>query len=126
MRVLITMPHFYRPKADAFHGSEKADFAGRLAALKSSLISLYQTFGRGQSHIERPRSSCNDRVSFDLDVVICTTGDSYLVNDLPSYLFIHHRTQASPKLLGYACHEVLAGKPRVLRLLLFYRRRPPN
>lgn len=108
MRVLVTIPHFFRTEAVAGHGSEKGDTAGRAAAMTACLTTLRQTFGYGQAHMENSGRRCNGRLGTDIDIVVCTTGDAHLVAHLPGHLFRHHATNAEPRLLGYECHTILA------------------
>lgn len=109
MRILVTIPHFFRHAATAAYGSEKGDLQGRGRALIGCLTALKQTFGRDQSYMENLRLRCNDRISSDVDIVLCTTGNAHLAGHLPAHLFTHHQTQAEPRLLGYECHAVLAS-----------------
>lgn len=108
MRVLVTIPHFFRKAEVAAYGSEKGDGAQRRQAIFACLMSLHQTFGHGQAYTENVRVRCNGLLSAGLDVVVCTTEGAHLVDSLPSDLFRHHPTEADPRLLGYECHTVLA------------------
>ena len=117
MRILFTMPHFYRPLASppggppgykSIHGSGTAKAEHRLRVIANCLFSLHQTFGRRQSYIAAPTVPCNGRVAAQLEIVVCTTGGHHLVDRLPRGLFRHHNTTAEPLFLGYECHEVLA------------------
>jgi hypothetical protein len=51
----------------------------------------------------------NESSAFELDVVVCTTGDHHLVErlGLPPGLFTHEPTNAEGPLLGFECHRVL-------------------
>jgi hypothetical protein len=109
MRILITIPHFYRASTTAAHGSESADASRRVQALTACLLSMHQTFGPEQAHMEDVKTRCNDGVAATVDVVICTTGEFHLLRHIPSDLFRQHSTQAEPRLLGYECHEVLSS-----------------
>lgn len=108
MRILMTIPHFYRAKSDAAHGSEKADASARLRVLHRCLTSLHSTFGRGQTYMASSNLRSNTNLTSGIDVVVCTTGDAHLLDRLPPGLFRHHSTDAQPRFLGYECHAVLA------------------
>jgi len=114
MRVLFTIPHFYRPKPaapdgrESLHGSGSAKADGRVRALSRCLLSLWETYGRWQSFIGAASIPCNGGVASEIDIVVCTTGDDHLVARLPQGLFRHRSTSAEPMFLGYGCHEVLA------------------
>jgi len=114
MRILITIPHFYRAKAGApdgrepLHGSGAAKAEGRVQALTRCLFSLCETFGPQQSFIGSPNIPCNGSVASQIEIVVCTTGNHHLMNRLPQGVFRHHSTGTEPLFLGYSCHEVLA------------------
>lgn len=114
MRLLFTIPHFYRPRppspgAEPVHGSEAALGDVRARALLDCLTALHQTFGTRQAHLADPRSPCNRLIASEITVVLCTTRGHHLAHRLPAHLFRHHETDAEPRLLGYECHAVLAG-----------------
>lgn len=113
MRLLFTIPHFYRPapsaaKVEPLHGSEAASGDRRLRALTACVTALHQTFGNQQAHISAAATPCNGLLAADVSVVLCTTGGHHLADHLPRHLFQHHETAAEPRLLGYECHAVLA------------------
>lgn len=110
MRILFTVAHFYRAKANAGHGSERADSAHRVNALTNCLAALHQNFGIGQGFIGRPPGPCNQDLSGSVEVVVCTAGEDHLLGQTPGHLFEHRRTSAEPRLLGYECHAVLAER----------------
>lgn len=109
MRILFTLPHFYNPKGGGSYGSLKPDPRPRATALANAIFGLHHTFGRKQGLQVYPIVPGNDFQSADIDVVVCTTGPSHLLEQLrlPAGLFRHHATRAEPMLLGYECHEVL-------------------
>src|SRR5450759_2950642 len=121
MRILFTIPHVYRQRGAKFqstsmasrpepvHGSDSAGAEVRARALTMCLTSLHQTFGIHQAHIMNITTACNDLITAEIEVVICTTtGADNLVDRLPGHMFRHHPTNAEPLLLGYECHAVLA------------------
>ena len=113
MRILFTIPHFYRPKsapdgAEPLHGSGAVSADRRVVALARCVLSLCETFGSHQSFIGKPTTPCNGAIASQIDIVVCTTGNHHLIDRLPPDLFRHHSTFAEPMFLGYSCHQVLA------------------
>lgn len=111
MRILFTVVHYYRPNQKGFHGSERASQNNkRVNHLGICLLSLHQTFGQNQGRMRPERKyhrRTNDLFRSHIEVVVCTTGDSHLLADVPARLYRQHATTAEPRLLGYECHEVL-------------------
>jgi len=112
MKILVTIPHFFRQQIDAKHGSQKNPTA-RLQALTNCILSLHQLFGKQQSMIqigERIAINANNSQDNVLDIIICTTGDYHLINQikLPTNFYQHYPTKAEPMLLGFECHQILA------------------
>ncbi|WP_159789002.1 calcium-binding protein [Sodalinema gerasimenkoae] len=120
MRVLLTIPHYFNPQGSNAHGSLQTNPQPRIEGLTACLRSLYETFGTGQSYyahdaeqsrVERQPANCYSRV--ELDVVICTTADFHLLDQLdqlrvPSALFRRESfSLEDPKWLGLGCHLVL-------------------
>ena len=111
MRILFTIPHYFRPSRRGFHGSERAA-AERVDSLTRCLSSLHQHFGeKRQGVINGPRHClvpANEELWNELEVVVCTTGSDHLLTELPAGLYRQHGAPSvSPRLLGYACHKVL-------------------
>ncbi|MCC5896464.1 MAG: calcium-binding protein [Phormidium sp. BM_Day4_Bin.17] len=117
MRVLLTIPHYFNPQGSNAHGSLQANPQPRIEGLTACLRSLYETFGTGQSYYAHnaeqsrvERQPANERTQVELDVVICTTADFHLLDQLPipSALFRHESfTLEDPKWLGLGCHLIL-------------------
>jgi hypothetical protein len=111
MKILFTIPHFFRQQNNAKYGSQRNP-EPRIQALTSSILSLQQLFGKSQLMIkvgERIAIPANNLQSTDIDIFICTTGNSHLIEKipLPPDLFTHHKTNAEPLLLGFECHKIL-------------------
>jgi hypothetical protein len=110
MRILVTIPHYYKA-ADGAHGSSSASSLGRrIQALSEAILALHQLCGYRTCEIDIARKTAIPLPSTcHVDIVVCTTGTNHLVPELPlpSGLFRHHATQAEPLMLGFECHAVL-------------------
>ncbi|BBK30189.1 hypothetical protein EDC65_0102 [Stella humosa] len=125
-RVLFTIAHYYAASRDGKYGSTRASARdARRDALARTISCLHDAVVQPQCLVHGPIHGflpANDADATEIEVVVCTTGDDHLVDelDLPPGTFRHHRTQAEPKLLGYECHAVLrdaaAGYDRVCYL----------
>jgi len=112
MRVLVTIPHFCRKPmpgaAPGLYGSESGDIAARRNQVARCLAALQQSFGPRQSLVSSPPDRpANDTLAAALDVVLVTSGDQHLADELPSHLFLRFPTQADPRCLGFVCHELM-------------------
>jgi hypothetical protein len=112
MRILFTIAHFFNPDSKGKHASQRKDPQPRLLALSQSLAALHQLFGKSQSIInigQRLAFPANQPQAYDLDIIICTTKDNHLLDQLPlpSHFYKHYPTQAEPLLLGFECQAVL-------------------
>ena len=113
MRILFTLPHYFRPSRRGFHGSER-EASERIASLTRCLSALHQHFGeKTQGVLDGPRQRvvpANDVLENQLEVVVCTTGSDHLLAELPAGLCRPKATDVPPRLLGYACHAVLRDR----------------
>ncbi len=114
MRILITIPHYFAPAGDRTHGSLGSDPRVRVAALTQCLRALYLTAATSQEmwfreHDHLTPQSISQANDTTLDVVICTSGQNHLLDQLapPYHTFRHVPTDAAPPLLGFECHAVL-------------------
>ena len=83
MRILITIPHFFKPEKNGRHGSKLKDPQPRLEALTKSIAALHQLFGKSQSIIDINRRLAipvNQPQAHDLDIVSCNKNDKYQSN----------------------------------------------
>jgi hypothetical protein len=117
MRVLVAIPHYFRP-ADGpsqparWHASLAGDPAPRLAALRGCITALHQLYGGAQRIIDQTTlhaRPANAPGACDLDIVVCTTGQDHLIPylALPPESFRLHPTDCPPLFLGFECHAVL-------------------
>jgi hypothetical protein len=112
MRILFTIAHFFRPDNQGKHASQRKDHRPRVHALTQSITNLHQLFGNSQSIInigQRLAFPANQSQEIKLDIIICTTQDCHLLEQLPlqSHFYRHYPTQAEPLLLGFECQAVL-------------------
>lgn len=112
MRILFTLAHFFNPSNSGRHGSQRKDPHLRIQALTQCLTNLHQLFSKSPCIIDiaqRLAIPANQSQSHDIDIVICTTQDSHLLEQvpLPSHFYKHHPTKAEPMLLGFECQAVL-------------------
>ncbi|MFM6399959.1 calcium-binding protein, partial [Planktothrix sp.] len=92
--------------------SQSSNPQPRLTALSQSLTTLHQVFSKCQSIInihQRFAVPVNQPLANNLDIVICTTQDCHLLDQLPvpDHFYQHYPTQAEPMLLGFECQAVL-------------------
>lgn len=110
MRILFTIPHYFKPTS-GFYGSARANPDARIVALTRALEAIHTNFGPRQGLLNaqtRQLDETNGQFRAKADVVLCTTEGAHLIADLPQHLFTEHATSAEPMFLGYECHDVLA------------------
>jgi hypothetical protein len=112
MRILFTVAHFFSPDGKGKHASQRKDPRSRLLGLGQSVAALHQLYGKAQSMIhlgQRLALPGNRPQAHDLDIIICTTKDNHLLNQLPlpTYFYKHHATDVEPLMLGFECQAVL-------------------
>jgi len=111
MRVLFTIAHYFKSDSGQ-HGSQGKSPKPRLQALTLNISALHQLFSKSQGMIEIARRvtlPVNQSQTCDLDIVICTTQNDHLLDQLslPYHFYRHHPTQVEPLLLGFECQAVL-------------------
>ncbi|MEA5573052.1 calcium-binding protein [Calothrix sp. UHCC 0171] len=112
MRILFTIAHFFRPDSQGKHASQRKNPQPRIQALTQSITNLHQLFGKSQSIIniaQRLAFPANQPQRSQLDIIICTTQDCHLLEQLslPPHFYQNYVTQAEPLLLGFECQAVL-------------------
>ncbi|MBW4671204.1 MAG: calcium-binding protein [Cyanomargarita calcarea GSE-NOS-MK-12-04C] len=112
MRILFSIAHFFRPDSKGKHASQRKNPQPRIQALTQTITNLHQLFGKSQSIInigQRLAFPANQPQGSQLDIIICTTQDCHLLDQLslPSHFYQHYPTQAEPFLLGFECQAVL-------------------
>jgi hypothetical protein len=120
MRILVAIPHFFALRRDAssrpprYH-SESARPESRSAAVSQCILALHQRFGSQQGILniaERRVQPANDHLASDVHVVVCTTDEQHLLNQLPidPGLYQHQPVDIDPKMLGFCCRRVLRDR----------------
>jgi len=114
MKLLFTVPHFYKPLDGIEYSASSSSAQSRIDALNKLILALHQQFGSLQyalnyetgkpfQILEAPRH--------EIAIKICTTGDCHLLNQLsiPKNLYTHSPTSAEDLMLGFECHRILQG-----------------
>lgn len=125
MRILITIPHFFRNMAateiaeagQTDFGSFQSGRDRRLACLNACLegvmlaggsheYELAHTTGVVGGMVVRRSTGCS------IDVVLAVHGDHHLAGaiDAPDRVEVVHFDNRHPKLLGFGCHELMAKR----------------
>lgn len=113
MRVLVTIPHYQKQSDSPLYGSLKEPRERRVAALRATLTCLHEAFGQrhyAPSLKSADVCSANQTTAIsELKVILCVMGDEHVLPDLnlPDGFFHRCACEGDPRLLGFACHEVL-------------------
>jgi len=111
-KILVTIPHYFRPKAKGTYDSERSSAEERASAVESAILSLWENLGGRTAIFETKNRKLVDRpVRRQIDIRLVTAGDDHLVLSLQRVqgLFRHAPTNIeNPRLLGFECHRVLA------------------
>lgn len=120
MKVLVTIPHFYNAAGSGKYGSTSRDAEARTRALSGCVAGLRQSLGPSQAflyclhqHIPGRGNGrlvgVNEHKSGLLDIAICTTGQSHLLDllGLPEGFFHRQPVNSDPMLLGFGCQQAL-------------------
>jgi hypothetical protein len=120
MRILAAIPHYYSVSGGSSpdgrdHGSVGPHAAARVVALSTCISSLHQLYGPAQHVIDqatRVAVPANSRNVGQVDIIICSTGDSHLLSRLsvPAGSYKRHGADCPPALLGFECHAVLRDR----------------
>lgn len=115
MRLLVTIPHYFRHTGAAApergaggYGSESGDAAGRAAQVARCIAALHQAFGPRQDLACTPGVvQANTTLRGEVEVALVTTGDQHLADLLPRHLFTQVSTTSDPRHLGFVCQQLL-------------------
>ena len=112
MKILVAIPHYFKDEGSRKYGSLRSDPAPRVAALRATILALHEVAAGPPGLLFPPTRKVvptNQKTTHRLDVVVCTTGGSHVLDtlDLSSRFYRAHATAAEPMLLGFECHDVL-------------------
>lgn len=112
MRILFTIPHFFKHQDTGLYGSLIMEPEERCRSLTSCLTALRSLYGHSQAilHVnERAALPANQDDTHHVDIVVCTVKNFHLLSNigLPSSFLAHHCTDINPLLLGFECQKVL-------------------
>ena len=116
MRILFTIPHYYRARGQTDdgrkHGSVTRTAQARVGALSSCITAIRELFGPPScvlQHASKTAQRLEPGDPTQVDIVVCTAGNDHLLGDLqlPADWLEHHKGAAQPLLLGYECHAVM-------------------
>lgn len=112
MKILITIPHYFNISKESIHGSGKNP-QPRIQAISACLFNIYSLFSPSQCMIDirnKKTISTNTNFTHNIDLVICTTEDKHLLNqvNIPKNFYAQHNsTLENPKHLGFECQKIL-------------------
>ena len=115
MRVLATIPHFYRPDGSQLYASRYAPRREKAEALRLCLAHLRMACGErvAAGMLNRAeRVDAGAAAKADLTIVICVQEPHHVLTDAEAAEFgveVRH-VEGDPRFLGYACHEVMAER----------------
>lgn len=113
MKILVTIPHYYKFKPDAINGSSALEEpTHRITALTECVTSLHQNFGSRHYCVNNINSTAfwiKNPDNPHLDVVICTAGHNHILDRLAigGNYFINESFAVDPLYLGYECRKIL-------------------
>lgn len=113
-RMLVTIAHYNDSSGKGYFGSTGGvDPALRATALADTIKAFVQLFGPQQTKLlnrkRRIYADVNTSEIYDIDIVICTTKEKHLLDQLeiPDQWYQNHATSSEPRLLPFECHAVL-------------------
>jgi hypothetical protein len=111
MRVVVAVPHFFRPKPDSPFRSELSHPRQRANALLRTLAAIHQNIGSRQALIGSRQVSSNTGERHEVRILVVTTGGNHLLHLLPSGVEAEHvAVDCDPRRLGYECHRLLRDR----------------
>lgn len=114
MKVLATIPHYYKVGGDTRYGSGRQDPRLRSHQLLRTLLHLHQHFGSGACQLDIGKKEAHRLdLNRSLEIAICVHEDDHLLKNLSQHtsLFRVISVKGNPKHLGFACHKVLGDSP---------------
>jgi hypothetical protein len=116
MRILFTIPHYFRAGGDAEYGSTGRHTAEtRAQFLAQTIAALATHFGGRQvlrDMVHNKFLPANTSSRHDIDIVIRTVKDAHVLNLVGQWkkLFQNDSADCEPHLLGFSCHETLKSR----------------
>lgn len=113
MRILFVIAHYYNPGGDSKYSSVSPNVQPRINALTTAIAAIHQVFGKRHYLVDINQLKAvpaNQQQGNDVDVVVITTGDKHLIDELPlpKELYRHVTVDVpDPLLLAYECHAIL-------------------
>lgn len=111
-KILIAIPHYFRPTAKAAYDSERSTAEERALAVENAILGLWENLGgRTAIYETKNRRLLHRPDRRQIDIRLVTVGDDHLVSSLKRAhgLFRHVATNIeNPRLLGFECHRVLS------------------
>ena len=112
MRLLFVIPHYFGAGPQCYGSTDVSQRERRIASLRNCIASLHRHFGTQQYLLldGGDRRQVNRMMTNVIDIVVCITGASHLVEQasLPAGSFRTYEAQVDdPRLLGFSCYQVL-------------------
>ena len=124
MRILITIPHFYKYDPNSIYGSGSEARESRIQVLRDMICALRNRFNLPHAYCHQAYDTEDDldeishvvyepadtETIYDIDICLCTTADDHLVRELglpPDHFRWLIFSASNPLFLGYTCHQVL-------------------
>jgi len=134
MRILVTIPHFFRDAASSEAGAASPDAFGssqsgrerRLSCLNACLEALHLAGGAYQYELNHATGVVGGQAvrrasGWQMDVMLAVHGACHLTGAIApgGPVQVVHRDDIHPKLLGFACHELMAERRGSYDLYVF-------
>jgi hypothetical protein len=115
LRVLVTIPHFYRARSSRLYGSGTESRKERIESVRACLGALFETWSSEAytANLARPENlPANGATQVKLNVVLCVSGNDHLLDaiEIPDGCIEVRSVHGDPLFLGYECHEVLRDR----------------
>lgn len=113
VRILFAIPHFCDPSGDSRYSSMSPNTQGRLNAFTACISAIHQLFGKRHYLVDIAKMMArqvNQHQGHEVDIVVLTTGDKHLLDDVPvpKNLYRHVAVDLKdPLMLEFECHAIL-------------------
>ncbi|GEO80178.1 hypothetical protein [Pararhodospirillum oryzae] len=116
MRVLVSIPHYFREDPQSAYGSGRMKASARASSLAMALHGLLDLENEASSLVdfrrENGRLAANSVPDLRFEIVVCTLGDNHLMETLAPDLRarVHHQPAlCPPEKLGFIAQQILAN-----------------